>query len=405
MRVFVILEQPVHRTTGGLESLPRFKDMAQVYRCQIQMGNFGAPTPKPTYLYSQHANIKEFCRLSKTRAAHTQHSKEVKKHVVKRAESGKRTVTGTSELKKTQRYTTQFAKDVIDVWLGGCEAMGTDCRGCKDAIDLNSFAMPGDATYDMDAQIRLLFSSPIDWQEDADLLDVVHFMLDSGKELASTIDAALLGKLGLTEEQQNMVKAKMSAMMVGISGAPSQTEPEGSSAASASASPAAAAPAAPVAPAAPAVLPTPKSTPELKAPPLPEAPVRRPALLVFPADDDATQKGFCGLSEVQPKTGLLEPVPGPLPPLRVETPCPAVHAPPVRLDSSLSVTTSATTVPDCLEQELDQLYDAAGRAGPTEAPLRAMSSLVHAPSFDDATLPGRVTKARFALDAKVGNLL
>ena len=182
-----------------------------------------------------------------------------------------------------------------------------------------------------------------------------------------------------------------SAMMVGINGVPSETPPEGSSVASASTSPAAAAVAAPEAPAAPAVLPTPKSTPELKAPPPPQAPVRRPALLVFPSDDD-TQEGFSGLSETCPETGLLEPVQGSLPPLRVEAAAPAAHAPPVRMDSSLSVTTSATTVPDCVEQELEQLYDGAGL---TEAPLRAMSSLVHAPSFDDATLPGRVTKARY----------
>ena len=35
--------------------------------------------------------------------------------------------------------------------------------------------MPGDATYDMDDQIRLLFNSPIDWQEDVTCLRIYLF--------------------------------------------------------------------------------------------------------------------------------------------------------------------------------------------------------------------------------------
>ena len=35
------------------------------------------------------------------------------------------------------------------------------------------FAMPGDAAYNMDEQIRLLFAGPTDWQEDVSCLPIV----------------------------------------------------------------------------------------------------------------------------------------------------------------------------------------------------------------------------------------
>ena len=58
MKVYTLLEQPVHKTSGGMEALDRFQDlmgMAPVYRFQIHMSSFGAMTPKPSYVYSFHS--------------------------------------------------------------------------------------------------------------------------------------------------------------------------------------------------------------------------------------------------------------------------------------------------------------------------------------------------------------
>ncbi|CAE7940731.1 unnamed protein product [Symbiodinium necroappetens] len=108
----------------------------------------------------------------------------------------------TGGMEATQ-FTDQFAKDVLATW---------EARSFPEM-----FAAAGDPTYDADEQIRVLFASPIDWHEDADLLDIVNFMKTSGfhnptyncrgkatraKDIATAIDAALLGKLGLTPEQE-----------------------------------------------------------------------------------------------------------------------------------------------------------------------------------------------------------
>lgn len=83
---FVILEQPVQRATGGLEGLPRFRDLVktmkatqlilyrsdsvakyvvlamaclEVYRTNFCMSHFAAATKKPTYLYGNHIFLKD----------------------------------------------------------------------------------------------------------------------------------------------------------------------------------------------------------------------------------------------------------------------------------------------------------------------------------------------------------
>ena len=92
MKVFYLLEQPIHRSTGGLQGLERFRAMvkatpagtqviicdategntwhfsmlsflAKVYRYEIRMSSFGAPTQKPSWIYSQHRRFQD-CLVS-----------------------------------------------------------------------------------------------------------------------------------------------------------------------------------------------------------------------------------------------------------------------------------------------------------------------------------------------------
>ena len=58
MKVYTLMEQPVHDTTGGMQALDRFQDLmglAPVYRYKVHMSSFGAMTPKPSYLYTFHS--------------------------------------------------------------------------------------------------------------------------------------------------------------------------------------------------------------------------------------------------------------------------------------------------------------------------------------------------------------
>ena len=144
---------------------------------------------------------------------------------------------------------------------------------------------------------------------------------------------------------------------------------------------------------APAPVPAPAALPKQVSETPPPQQLRRPGLLVFPADESpGSRDGFAGLSAVNPETGLLEPVRGPLPAMPKASE-PSHHQPPARMDSIRSVGSTTTTVADVtMDEELDRLYNAAEVGGDT-VPRRSMSSVVHAASFDDTTVVGRVVQA------------
>lgn len=81
-----------------------------------------------------------------------------------------------AELKGTQVYSKDFAKAVVECWLAGCSSIpGKDlCLSCA-TPPLPMFD-DGAADYDEDANIRLLFSEPMDWNDDALLHDVASYL-------------------------------------------------------------------------------------------------------------------------------------------------------------------------------------------------------------------------------------
>ena len=120
---------------------------------------------------------------------------------------------------------------------------------------------------------------------------------------------------------------------------------------------------------------------------------RRPGILVFPgSSEDLTDKeAYHGLSSTD-ENGVLQAAPGPLPPVPTETtvapvPTPALHEPPVRLDSVRTVTADA----EDFEEAEPVMMVTPNKAPPLE---RCASSLVHCSSFTDASLAARVVKAQ-----------
>ena len=126
MRIYTILEQPAHNTTGGMENLSRFRDMitvnpvqspvdrvcckmvadfcdgtsmftAKVYKFRVQMASFGACTNKPSYLYSQHACFKDGLMSRATLQGHYIHIVHIWTHIYSRNSHMKQELADLSE--------------------------------------------------------------------------------------------------------------------------------------------------------------------------------------------------------------------------------------------------------------------------------------------------------------------
>lgn len=111
--VFWIVEQPAGSL---LEEHPRWKElcrMVKVYRTHVWMSDYGAPSPKPSWLYSQMSWISEIrdFRSDDTRGRALEGSAVMS---TKRTRAdGTVAVTGGADLKASQAYTPAFGQAVV----------------------------------------------------------------------------------------------------------------------------------------------------------------------------------------------------------------------------------------------------------------------------------------------------
>ena len=109
--VMWVYEQPM---TSILWSHPRMEDFINkldAWRVHTWMGAFGAPSPKGTTLWSSKPTIRKLCRNLPDQ---TWSAEMVTK---KTLASGKISVQGGSDLKKSQAYTTEFGMATLSMWL------------------------------------------------------------------------------------------------------------------------------------------------------------------------------------------------------------------------------------------------------------------------------------------------
>ncbi|CAK9057729.1 unnamed protein product [Durusdinium trenchii] len=179
MGIVSLIEQPQHHSSG-MAALRRFKEVIRdcaVYRVPICMGWFGTETTKPTFLFANH---KRFAALQAYRpcasGSTASVSKPKKTLVKKKVVDGKIRLTGKRhELKSTQTYSEDFAKAVVECWLAGCPSTSQEpCVSCAKMV--TPMFDDGSCFYDEEENIRMLFSKPMDWNDDALLYDVASYL-------------------------------------------------------------------------------------------------------------------------------------------------------------------------------------------------------------------------------------
>lgn len=108
-RVFWILEQPMSSLMFHHPLLQDFLQKHLVFRTHMHMGSFGGHTPKPTHLWSPRVDIQKFSLPLPQKTWDSLVTKSV-------SSSGKRQVTGNSQLKKSQSYPKEFGMATVGIW-------------------------------------------------------------------------------------------------------------------------------------------------------------------------------------------------------------------------------------------------------------------------------------------------
>ena len=110
--IFFVIEQP----RGSLmERHPRFKRMMSTYgihRVYISMGDYGASSQKPTWLYSAHECI-ENIKMFTLPGARRRKRRLATEYIDKR---GEMKIMGNARVKRSQAYTTAFAAALVKVY-------------------------------------------------------------------------------------------------------------------------------------------------------------------------------------------------------------------------------------------------------------------------------------------------
>ena len=121
LRLVCLVEQPDH--PRRLVAMGRWQELARrlvLYKSKCVQGSYGAPTKKPTSLYSNHT---KFVLCNKLSTEDQARIRLTDKQLVtrKRLCDGRLRVTGIpSTLKSTQAYTPEFGQAIVRAWQTPC---------------------------------------------------------------------------------------------------------------------------------------------------------------------------------------------------------------------------------------------------------------------------------------------
>lgn len=113
-KIYWVLEQPLNSL---MEKHPRFLELASricITRTSINMGDFGATSKKPSWIYSSHPFITELKEYAGTYGRKRPQTQIVKRYTDK---NGKKCVQGGAALKASQHYPEGFGMAMRDVFL------------------------------------------------------------------------------------------------------------------------------------------------------------------------------------------------------------------------------------------------------------------------------------------------
>ncbi len=100
-----LLEQPKGSTMELLPPFQEFLRKVRVWKHSLSMGHYGAPSTKPTWLYSSHIMINE---LPQFQPAWLPEREPVQMAVRYKDHAGRERVKGGKDLKSSQSYPVQF---------------------------------------------------------------------------------------------------------------------------------------------------------------------------------------------------------------------------------------------------------------------------------------------------------
>ena len=106
MGCWTILEQPKNSLMEGHPGFQHFLRMIPHWRALINMKEFGGPTQKPTWLYSNRPEIEDLHEYRPLRLPTVEHSVEMVVHY--KDAKGQDRIKGGRDLKNSQSYPVQF---------------------------------------------------------------------------------------------------------------------------------------------------------------------------------------------------------------------------------------------------------------------------------------------------------